>query len=144
MTDMTLTLMGFLGVSMTFAAAGIIGTFFYFDKFKRMKRRYEIQSENYEYAKKKYVEQEQHNKEMRSDYEHLLASGSRNLKWIEKNIPYIKGMPQQGIISVVGQSTRSSNLRFAIKSFMYDPNDPSDREFAIRQAEELIETINNF
>lgn len=33
---------------------------------------------------------------------------------------------------------------FCIKIFEFDPNDPEDRDFAIREAEELIETIQNF
>lgn len=141
MTDMTLTLMGSCGTSMVFAIAGILGSITFFDKYKKMKRRYELQSENYEFIKKKYAEQERHIKDMARDYDHLLKSGCLNLKWTEKVIPYTEETPQKGVIAVVGQDTRRSDLSFAVKSFMFDPDDPSDREFAIRRAEELIEII---
>lgn len=35
----------------------------------------------------------------------------------------------------------ASDYAFLIKSFKYDPYDPADKDFAIRRAEELIETI---
>ncbi|MBD5381992.1 hypothetical protein [Clavibacter sp.] len=76
--------------------------------------------------------------EQNRNYRHLTTSGGRNLKWIEQICPYIIG---GAFIVVVGQDTINPDLYFPIKSFKFDPNDPSDRDFAIREAEELIETI---
>lgn len=77
------------------------------------------------------------------EYKHLLTAGCRNMKVLERTLPMLANIPQ-GVVMVAGVDTCRSDLYFPIKTFMYDPNDPSDREFAIRQAEELIETINNF
>lgn len=77
------------------------------------------------------------------DYKNLLSSGCRYIKWVERTIPYKNIYIPNGCIVVVGQSVRRSDLFFVIRSFYYDVNDTEDREFAIRCAEELIETIEN-
>lgn len=75
------------------------------------------------------------------NYEHLTTSGGRNLKWIEQICPYHIEGTTCAFIVVIGQDTINSDLFFPIKSFEFDPSDPEDRDFAIREAEELIETI---
>lgn len=75
-------------------------------------------------------------------YELLHADGHNNLRWIDHNIPfneYRKG----SFVAVVG-STSDGLVSFIVKLFSFDPNDPEDRDFAIREAEELIEIINKF
>lgn len=72
--------------------------------------------------------------------DHLLCSGYRNLKATERQY-HLHGQEPQGVITVEGQDTIDSDLCFEIKHFLFNPNDPEDREFAIREAEELIETI---
>lgn len=74
------------------------------------------------------------------EYKHLMTSGCRNMKVLEHILPELANIPQ-GVVVVAGVDTRQSDLYFPIKTFLYDVNDPSDREFAIREAEELIETI---
>lgn len=75
------------------------------------------------------------------EYKHLMVLGCRNLKVKEYNLPDISGLPKYSI-AVVGQDTINPDLDFAVKTFAADNEE--DREFAIRQAEELIETIQNF
>lgn len=75
------------------------------------------------------------------EYEHLTVSGYRNLKVKEYNLPDISKLPKYSI-DVVGQDTINPDLFFVVKSFTADNEE--DRDFAIRQAEELIETIQKF
>ena len=79
--------------------------------------------------------------EQKRNYKHLMTSGGRNLKWIERICPYRFYGTKGAFIVVIGQDTINSDLFFPIKSFEFDPNNPEDRDFAIREAEELIETI---
>lgn len=75
-------------------------------------------------------------------YELLHADGHNNLRWIDHNIPfneYRKG----SFVAVVG-STSDGLVSFIVKLFPFDTNDPEDRDFAIREAEELIEIIQKF
>lgn len=81
--------------------------------------------------------------ERNGEYKHLVSSGCRNLKVLERTLPMLANIPQ-GVVVVAGVDTRKSDLYFPIKTFLYDVNDPEDRDFAIREAEELIETINKF
>lgn len=46
-----------------------------------------------------------------------------------------------GFVQVCGMA-HESNEYFIIKQFEYDSRDPEGRDFAVREAEELIETIN--
>lgn len=77
------------------------------------------------------------------EYKHLMTSGCRNMKVLERTLPELANIPQ-GVVIVAGVDTRRSDLYFPIKTFLYNIDDPEDREFAIREAEELIETINKF
>lgn len=74
------------------------------------------------------------------DYKHLLMVGDRNLKVRSCVLPH-KIDNIHGTVCVVGCDTRRSDLYFIIKSIPYDANDPNGYDFAMRQAEELIETI---
>lgn len=73
------------------------------------------------------------------EYKHLMTSGCRNLKVKQYAIPDIPELPKFSI-AVVGQDTINPDLDFIVKAFTADNEE--DREFAIREAEELIETIN--
>lgn len=75
------------------------------------------------------------------NYVHLSTTGCRNLKVKDYINPDIPDIPKY-TIAVVGQDTINPDLCFVIKSFSADNEE--DREFAIREAEELIETINKF
>lgn len=75
------------------------------------------------------------------EYDHLMTAGCRNLKVREYIIPDIPELPKYSI-AVEGQSTRNPELSFVVKGFT--ANNEEDRDFAIREAEELIETINKF
>lgn len=66
----------------------------------------------------------------------LLVWGHENLQ-IRENIDFEYGY---GVVRVCG-TIRDSNKYFIVKNFRYDTNDPEERDFAIREAEELIETI---
>lgn len=71
-------------------------------------------------------------------------NGRNNLTWIEE-IPSAanREFVCHASVIVIGQD-KKSGFYFVVKAFRYQLNDPSDRDFAIRQAEELIETIQNF
>lgn len=77
-------------------------------------------------------------------YRRLLYSGCHNLAVKEREYPVINGEFPKGEVAVVGQLDEGKWPYFVIKSFLFNPHDQEDREFAIRQAEELIETIKNF
>lgn len=57
---------------------------------------------------------------------------------------YDEVLEGKGFIVVHGGCEPDSTHHFNVKVFEYDPNDPEDREFAIREAEELIEIIKKF
>lgn len=87
-----------------------------------------------------------HSKDMIADldaHRRLLATeGCRNLKTMLSRLePAEKS--QSGEVAVIGHSDRNPNLYFVVKTFLFDYDDPDDREFAVRCAEELIETIQN-
>lgn len=71
-------------------------------------------------------------------------NGRNNLTWIEE-IPSAanREFVCHASVIVIGQD-KKSGFYFVVKAFRYQLNDPEDRDFAIRQAEELIETIQNF
>lgn len=73
-------------------------------------------------------------------HKHLLTAGGRNLKVQSCVFPH-KIDNIHGTVCVVGCDTRRSDLYFIVKSIPYDANDPNGYDFAMRQAEELIETI---
>lgn len=50
----------------------------------------------------------------------------------------------KGFVVVHGGCEPDATHHFVVKAFEYNPNDPEDREFAIREAKELIETIKKF
>lgn len=58
----------------------------------------------------------------------------------------VKSQVQDNIIGgvMVVMSHKIFPYDFSIKTFDFNPNDPEDRDFAIREAEELIETIKKF
>lgn len=73
------------------------------------------------------------------EYRHLMTSGCRNLKVKEYIHRRTLNIPVYSI-NVVGQDTMNPDLCFYVKTFIADNEE--DREFAICEAEELIETIN--
>lgn len=73
-------------------------------------------------------------------HKHLLTTGCRNPK-VRIHLSANKIDDLQCAVSVVGCDTCRSDLFFVVKSFPYNANDPNDYDFAIRRAEELIETI---
>lgn len=77
------------------------------------------------------------------NYEHLILSACKNLKVLVFP-PLAYDNITQGSVIVAGVDTRRSDLYITIKIFPYDIDNPEDRDFAIREAEELIETIQNF
>lgn len=76
------------------------------------------------------------------EYKHLMTLGQRNLK-IREHQSFGDPMVPEGIISVIG-ALEDVDCYFIIKDFEFDNFSAEDREFAIREAEELIETINKF
>lgn len=75
------------------------------------------------------------------EYKHLTTTGCRNLKVKVFNIPDVPELPKYSI-AVVGVDTMNPDLEFVVKGFTADNEE--DRDFAIREAEELIETIKRF
>ena len=75
------------------------------------------------------------------DYKHLLTAGWRKLKVQTCVFSQIIGNIQ-GSVCVVGCDTRRSDLYFVVKSYTYEVGDPDGYDFAVRQAEELIEKLN--
>lgn len=76
-----------------------------------------------------------------SEYMFLCSHGFLNLKAdVDFQINSDEGY---GVVAVMG-TILEIDKKFIVKVFTYELNDPSDREFAIRQAEELIEIIQNF
>lgn len=75
------------------------------------------------------------------EHKHLLTAGGRNLKIRQWRIPFNCDCDTHGVVSVVGCDTRRSDLHFVIKSYLYDENDPDGYDFAMREAEELIERL---
>lgn len=81
------------------------------------------------------------NNALRRDYDDLrrLADfGHLHLTW--KALPSIKGKGTSEI-AVVGTTNEKPELFFIIKIFTYVAGDEDDKDFAIREAEELIEII---
>lgn len=70
--------------------------------------------------------------------------GRNNLTWIEE-IPSVASQEfiHHAKVMVIGQD-KDCGFYFIVKVFQYQLNDPEDRDFAIREAEELIETIKKF
>lgn len=71
------------------------------------------------------------------DYESLTQSGWRTLK-CRDILMTRNGLSQ---IAVVGTRPQRPDLYSIVKIFEYDVNDSEDKDFAVRRAEELIETI---
>lgn len=76
-------------------------------------------------------------KEIR-EYRLLCTCGCRSLKVKVHRSPIVINNTPCGDVSVIGEH---GGYYFIVKSFTYDYYDPEDRDFAIREAEELIETI---
>lgn len=76
------------------------------------------------------------------DRDAVLYFGRNNLTWMEQ-LPSQSSGSVEGSIMVIGQN-KESGFFFIVKVFRFYINDHSDREFAIREAEELIETIQKF
>lgn len=53
---------------------------------------------------------------------------------------YMKKNPTQGVIAVVARNTLRTR-QFIIKDFIYEANNAEDRDFAMREANELIEIL---
>lgn len=66
----------------------------------------------------------------------ILARGWENLQ-VRESFGFDDN---HGLVTVVGASSDGKDY-FIIKPFEYDNRDPDGRDFAIREAEELIETI---
>lgn len=74
------------------------------------------------------------------DFRRLIKSGRDNLttkQWISPDV----NENGKGVISVIGQDALRSDLYFRIKDFHYNPEDIEDYDFAMREAEELIENL---
>ena len=80
-------------------------------------------------------------KEELRDYRHLCTSGCRNLQ-IKLFMPFGNCGNRCGTITVAGVDTRNPDLWFVIKDFRYNTDDSDDYDFAMREAEELIEKLN--
>lgn len=125
----------------------------YKEKWEKLKIQYDARCENFTDALGEARKLEIRNNALAEDnkwleerireYKHLICSGCRNLKTHEWSVSVASQEPIAGI-SVIGQDTINPDLWFGVKDFLFNPNDPEDREFAIREAEELIETINKF
>lgn len=53
---------------------------------------------------------------------------------------YMDANPTCGVVAVVARDVGHTQM-FCIKEFLYEANDPEDRDFAIREANELIEIL---
>lgn len=140
------------------AFAALAGWYFacyrhYKGKWKKLKVQYDARCKNFtdalgearklEIRNATLVGENKYLEERIREYKHLTTTGCRNLKTHEWLVSFATQEPIAGI-SVIGQDTINPDLCFVVKEFRFNPNDPEDREFAIREAEELIETINNF
>ena len=76
------------------------------------------------------------------DCDKVLYFGRNNLTWLEQ-LPSQNSDAYEGSIMVIGQD-KESGFFFVVKVFRFNINDSEDRDFAIREAEELIEIINKF
>lgn len=75
-----------------------------------------------------------------AEFQHLSNSGWRNVRIKHLITPEHLNYPRNQVC-VVGLSSRNPSLFFIIKTFEYDRDSEEDYEFAMREAEDLIEKI---
>lgn len=121
----------FYGTAAFFA---IVAAVHYYNKSKRLRN--EAQSQRIKYDRVRAEVESLHSEldkkaKERSDILRFLASAEYALKTSDFG----------NVICVRAVGLNSRPFSFTIKGFAYDPNDKDDHEFAMREAEELIEKI---
>lgn len=117
------------------AVGGIIATAIsgerYRRKYNKLKGEYDNRCTELEIEKKEVNDLNTAIEAIRDRVLALLDEGHKNLSISEES----------NAVLVIGTCPDKTGLVFLVKKIPFDPNDPSDRDFAIRRAEELIEII---